>query len=609
MAKGVKCPREGEVVPELAATKGPAVSEIESEEEEAKEEDSDLDKDFDDERDSRVEEDRDLYSDDEGEQGGETDREQRLIAPPQDLGLLARISELCSLFLAKYMDVYEPVAFNTRSRQRKRRGSLIKGLKTPARKPRTARSKFKAKSKSAIAADELASLAKENVLAVSNNNNQENSDIEAERNEVKKPKRVVGSTRARALSKTSSKGSETRAVVGMDTRAPGSAAPLQDSSNLTSVSPSASASASATTPASASVPAPEAQPAISAHENEGENTYTAEVPEPQDLTALESDAEAAEQGARLISLIESADWIDQHEATTLLRRLVTFHPRETDTFIVPRLEQVLFFLKQGVESLRSAQSRNALYAIEACFRSLKLRLVLDKDTMQAVIDPVIKKSVNDKRFIAAAGESVLDEMVASAATTSVLQGLLAHSSSRSAKVCTVVSKYATRCLRNLVNAQKAQVSGTSSVVVNGSSTSQKNPLDSAELAQALVSSFAELESSRSVDAKKPAQASLRILYETLRKTRFEETAKAALSAADAARVLGIVQRPVQRNTKKPSLKELMALKRREMQKQQQEQEQNGQEQSSALPATTLVLGPAVAPPSSSASERSGSAER
>lgn len=488
-------------------------------------------------------------------------QQQQLIQPrPQEAGLIARISELlCSLFLTKYMDVYEPVAYNTRSRQRKRKGSLIKGLKTPVRKPRTVRGKAKGRS-ATVAADELIGNAKENVLIVSNVSDQDSSTEKSEkaRRGAKSSSRAESSATVSSESSASAtptsaaatpkkegkkkvsrktKGEETEELKKGDDQAGmgasdhrGSAVPLEDPGQA---------------------PGPSG------------DIYVADVVEPEDLTKIDGEDEASRECERLDKLLDSEEWSEQHDAATLLRRLVTFHPEETKSYIEPNLKKVLLFLKQSVESLRSAQSRNALYAIQACFHNLEQRLILDQDTMQAVVDAVIIKSVNDKRFIASAGEAVLDEMVAAAASIAVLKSLLFHSTSKSAKVCTVVSKYATICLRNLAKTRKAKL-------VAKEIDSSNDVFADDELAKTLVTSFADLESSRSVDAKKPAQESLRILHAVLRKERFEELAKESLSSADASQVLSIVQKATQRDSKKPSIKEMMAAKRREMMKKQQQ---------------------------------------
>jgi len=276
----------------------------------------------------------------------------------------------------------------------------------------------------------------------------------------------------------------------------------------------------------------------------------------EELTALE-DTDASLELIR--SGVGSEDWAAQYEATTAIRRLVQFHPQLARSSIYAQLEPVLGLLKTGVESLRSAQNRNALYAIGELFRNLPDKDIIAEASspigIDGVVDAVVLKSVNDKRFIASAGEAVIQQMVESAPCPALLLSLLRHASSKNPKVCTVIARHGCKCLRGIVDA--AATEEHKSALSCGDETE----------AQALISGFAELELSRSVDAKKPAQAALRLLFRTLKPEPFEAALKTALNPTSVAHVLEIVRKPaVKKGPAKPSrsLREIMAEKRREM---------------------------------------------
>jgi hypothetical protein len=301
-----------------------------------------------------------------------------------------------------------------------------------------------------------------------------------------------------------------------------------------------------------------------------------------ELVALQdADRTATALSARVRATLESGaaegdDWLERYETTTWLRQLVHLHPAVAaqvvyggDAFFL-----VLSFLARGVESLRSAQSRNALFAVGEVFNRLPAErrdlsgeaaaaaesassaaatlgapdAVQAGPVLAALVDSVVLKSANDKRFIASAGEAVLQSMVDSAPCLPLLLAILRHSSSKSSKVCSIASKYGSLCLRGLLARAPPPM---------------PPPLEDTTLT-ALVAAFAELEESRSVDAKKPAQESLRALQVSTGAERFGAAVQSSLNTSSAQNVLAIVSKSSSKEAKPLSLKEMVAEKRREM---------------------------------------------
>lgn len=476
-----------------------------------------------------------------------------------------------------------PVAHNTRSRQRKRKGTaLLPGLATP-RKPKAAGAEGAggAEAEAAGAASQEPLVDKENVQS------QAAEEVAMDND---------GSSASHSHS------SSKKALAASNLREEGGEAKSKDKSmrSISSAALSAKADADADADGDANTEAEAKQQTEGATSGDGVEDAAAvaareaavTVISSAELVALGSPADVETQCARVVSSLSTDDWVEQHEATTMMRRLVKHHRAEVDAALLgPQLRPALEFLRGGVQSLRSAQTRNALLAVQELFQDMghsKAELLAGKSSstsmLQEVADAVILKSVNEKRFIANAGEGAMQHMVASAPCLPVLHALLAHSASKNPKVCAVVAKHAAACLRGLLKRNPACVTGaaSASAATPASATSSSSSSSSADAADtgvaarasraqssktvvALVKGFSQLERSRSVDAKKAALGSLRVLAKTMGPERFAETVHEALSPAEAAEALAAVAKASAKDgAKKPQLKALMAAKRRAM---------------------------------------------
>jgi len=262
----------------------------------------------------------------------------------------------------------------------------------------------------------------------------------------------------------------------------------------------------------------------------------------EELTLLE-DVEEAE--IRLIHLLHSAEWLDQYEATTLVRQLVLFH--RDNKFVVTHLTDIFETIKYSVESLRSAQSRNALFCICDLFQHFE-----DKDALvqnvASLLNSLVIKGTNEKRFIAQAGEEAIETIVTSAPSAQVLNALLEFSSSKSTKICALVAKYSLLCLNGIAAQHKL-----------------KSFVADDRKVLPLIRGFTDLESSRSVQAKKPAHAALKLIASAMEGKAFEALVKKELSPVDASRVISMVKQGSKpKEARSASLREMMAKQRQTM---------------------------------------------
>jgi len=277
---------------------------------------------------------------------------------------------------------------------------------------------------------------------------------------------------------------------------------------------------------------------------------------PEELVPLE-DQVLIQELAKLETYLGCTEWLEQHVGTTVIRKLLKFHPKESKEALIPQVSRVLQFLKTGIESLRSTQSRNAIYAMAQLFETLETDIPLDIPENQQAIDAVLLKSVCDKQFLASASEEALEQIAAAAPSMPMLVALLLHSGSKNAKICAVVSKFSRYCLRGIIN----KASGSAMIA-----------LDKRESLVTVVQGFADLESSRSVDAKKSAQDALRLLNATLTSESFKKIAQEALAPPVAKHIIATVQKGHKKESSRPSLKDVMAAKRREKQQTLQSKE-------------------------------------
>ena len=236
--------------------------------------------------------------------------------------------------------------------------------------------------------------------------------------------------------------------------------------------------------------------------------------------------------------IDHPNWLVQYETIDSIRRLVV-HNFES---LKPALEIVLPFLRKGAESLRSAQSRNALLALQELFKfagagNVSVLLCgIDK-----TVDVILIKSVSDKRFIAVAGVNALHQIGNSVPSIQLLSALLKHADSKSIKVLTQVGIAAAICVRGM---------------------DVKADIPEAKLGH-IIKSVMLLESGRSVEARKHAQEVLRELNRGVGGSTFAAVASKSLSSSDCERAKKLVTKPRKPAAeKKPSLKELMMHRRR-----------------------------------------------
>mmetsp|Transcript_19943 Transcript_19943/g.32859 ORF Transcript_19943/g.32859 Transcript_19943/m.32859 type:complete len:369 (+) Transcript_19943:224-1330(+) len=251
----------------------------------------------------------------------------------------------------------------------------------------------------------------------------------------------------------------------------------------------------------------------------------------------------------LLTMISCSDWLDQYEATTLYRRFVNYHPKEIKKYLGAHMAKIFRFLQDGVESLRSAQSRNTLLAVGEMFENVPSDdiEIFIAGKISGILDSIVIKSSNDKRFIATTGEDALRKIVASVPCSEVLIGLLSHSKSKSPKVLLVISKYSSVLLKGIVQSKHGDAA-----ILSGN-------------VDEIITKLALIESGRSVEAKKYAHESFRAIYRGLGKESFGKAMERVLSPAETSRILKMIEKnPNTKAMRKPTIKEIMAKKRREL---------------------------------------------
>ncbi len=396
------------------------------------------------------------------------------------------------------MDVVEdPVAFNTRSRQRKRKAPLKKGLTVGVSGGAAATSETdspptKRSPRSDLACEPGSGVkVSDNKLTLSPNGNQVRTQKENISPQVKVP----------GMSALNEKSSQAAAVT-------------------------------ATTKENS--------------ENKGDDRTEIIVLNKDELTVVE---DVANVTVEIVRLMKSEDWLDNFDATTLVRRVVVLHSDVAVYSFGSILGDILLLLKNGVNSLRSAQSRNSLFAIREMFQLYPEKRELAVEP-QGLVDAVLLKSINDKRFIASAGNAVLGHMVKNAPFFSILGALLSQASSKSPKLCAVIAKHSECCLRAILSNDEAQLLKA----------------HAGQVAEDTIKGFANLALSRSVDAKKIALSALQRLRNHVGKDRFQACLEAMLSPTDAAKLTEELGKSATKRgpTKKLSIKEMMAKKRLEM---------------------------------------------
>mmetsp|Transcript_21087 Transcript_21087/g.26922 ORF Transcript_21087/g.26922 Transcript_21087/m.26922 type:complete len:418 (+) Transcript_21087:156-1409(+) len=236
-------------------------------------------------------------------------------------------------------------------------------------------------------------------------------------------------------------------------------------------------------------------------------------------------------------------WIEQYEAVDSIRRLAIHHK----DILAPHLPKIVPFLQNGVGSLRSAMCRNTLFAVAEVYHHLAnrhasaLRVGIDK-----TIEVVLAKSINDKRFIATAGIAAAEEIASSVASFKTLFSFLSHSNSKSAKMLTQTAKCSVICLKHM----------------DPNAEIKESRLDD------VIKAAANLESGRSVDARKPAQEILRIIFKSTDEDSFRIAMNKVLAPAECAHVNKLVKQGNSKTktssiSRKASIRELMMQKRQE----------------------------------------------
>mmetsp|Transcript_13161 Transcript_13161/g.24396 ORF Transcript_13161/g.24396 Transcript_13161/m.24396 type:complete len:515 (-) Transcript_13161:62-1606(-) len=484
-------------------------------------------------------------------------------------GCFVAVELVGSLAVELYMATRTPVAHNTRSRHRKRPGTLVKGLSPPRKASGGNKGKVHCEKEEGDLAVPERAISPARALTPSTHR-------------VKAPKpTVIGRRKKRmAAANTSASESKYELVVQEDAGSQSSSLKSEnydeekgnDNEDRTAIGSENNKTEHITSPLTTPSPKKSSSKKDKAASNEATTCAQDEqateasvvVHLVEELEPLEDPKAAATQ---MLEFAKSAEWLEQYEAVTLTRRLVNCHADTASGSVYDNMETILELLRSSVESLRSAQSRNALFAISEVFEHLPSPDVLIEGagaSLNGMVDAVVLKAVNDKKFIASAGETVLQRMTETTPCIPVLLALLSHAKSKSIKVCTVISRSAARCLRGILSDSNSKDKIPSEETLKHF----KNMLLKEDRAKEIVGAFAELELSRSVDAKKPAQDSLRKLNKILSAQEFEKVLKEVTTPSNTAHILTLVNKPaLKAKAKAPSLRDIMAEKRRAMMKQ------------------------------------------
>ena len=246
----------------------------------------------------------------------------------------------------------------------------------------------------------------------------------------------------------------------------------------------------------------------------------------------------------MLDLSASDVWSAQYECIDLVRQLAIHHA----PLLAGKIHVVIPVLREGAQSLRSAQCRNALLALSEVYANCaKSELMFQVDL---TVNEVLRKCVNDLRFISKTANSSLAAMTNSIAGAEMFGALVRHSDNKNSKMCAAAAEGAFQCLKK---AGKARVADFN--------------------AGPYLARLNQFETGRSVQARRPAQAMMRFFAAALGKERFEKCAGEALSAADCARVCRIALKEKKKARSRPgsvSLKEIMAQRRREKAAKQQQ---------------------------------------
>ena len=243
----------------------------------------------------------------------------------------------------------------------------------------------------------------------------------------------------------------------------------------------------------------------------------------------------------IMTTSSSEEWLTQYACMDSVRQLAIHH----SAMLKGCFRVVIPILRKGVQSLRSAQCRNALLALSEVYSNCARDELMFE--IEETVSEVMRKCVNDLRFISNTAKGTLSAITEAMASEELFNALLKYTDDKNVKMCATAADCAMRCLKRVGKARVGKFNNVGNALVR----------------------VYQFETGRSVHARKPAQAMFRFFAAALGGERFEACAKESLPPSDFARVRGIaLKKAGQRAGRagKPSLKEIMAQKRREMQR-------------------------------------------
>ncbi|TYZ57955.1 hypothetical protein PybrP1_002024 [[Pythium] brassicae (nom. inval.)] len=231
------------------------------------------------------------------------------------------------------------------------------------------------------------------------------------------------------------------------------------------------------------------------------------------------DARCKERLVRAIQdMREQEDWLVQHEATVVLRRIVVRH---THVIEAPHIDAFLGRLVLGCDNLRSALSKNSLLALAECFEFLGATQA-DKFLSQgAVLETLLRRSACEKKFLRDAAAFAVQQMVAYLASWQLVSSAGAFASTKSGRLCGNAARVVSSSLLRL----QARKDG---------SITRLCEVEDGKPMRTVCHALAVFHGAKDKRARLEAAAAFKVLGEELGEERFEAAVKRALKDPLAA---------------------------------------------------------------------------
>lgn len=226
-----------------------------------------------------------------------------------------------------------------------------------------------------------------------------------------------------------------------------------------------------------------------------------------------NDARCKERLVRAIQdMREQEDWLVQHEATVVLRRIVVHHTHVVDA---QHIDTFVDRLVLGCDNLRSALSKNSLLAFAECFEFLGDSLTGKFVHQGAVLETLLRHSACEKKFLRDAASFAIQQMVAYLASWQLITSAGAFAKTKNGRLCGNAAKVVSSSLLRLQTRKDGSVKRMSEV-------------EDGKLMRTVCHTLAVFQGSKDKRARREAAVAFKVLGEELGQERFEAVVKSAL---------------------------------------------------------------------------------